>query len=254
MSRRGLFVTFEGGEGAGKSTAIAGAARVLRAEGRHVVETREPGAGDFGAAVRRLLLDSHEVTDRSELFLFLADRATHCATIIEPALGRGEIVLCDRHADSTIVYQAIVRGLDERFVREANAFATNGLSPDLTLLLDLPPEVGLGRPAEKNRLHREPLQFHRRVREGFLRLARDEPIAGASSMPRRKRGRFLPAYWQKYGHHKDTLLVSTLMFLAVGKTEAARSSPGAIKRSCGSIRRSRSSAPFRVRVARARAN
>jgi len=170
-----LFVTFEGGEGAGKSTVATGAAQVLRAKGRSVLVTREPGAGELGAAIRTLLLDSGDVTDRTELFLFLADRANHCAQIVEPALGRGEIVLCDRHADSTLVYQGIVRGLDEKFVRAANVFATHGLVPDLTLLLDVPPEIGLARHAEKNRLDREPLQFHRRVREGFLRLARDEP-------------------------------------------------------------------------------
>ena len=175
VSRRGLFVTFEGGEGAGKSTAIIGAAHALKAQGRSVLVTREPGAGVLGAAIRALLLDSAEVTARSELFLFLADRANHCAQIVEPALLRGDIVLCDRHADSTLVYQGIVRGLDEPFVRAANTFATNGLAPDLTLLLDVPPEVGLARLAEKNRLDREPLQFHRRVREGFLRLAREEP-------------------------------------------------------------------------------
>ena len=174
VSRRGLFVTFEGGEGAGKSTAIAGAAEALRTQGRQVLETREPGAGEFGAAVRSLLLDSADVDARSELFLFLADRANHCTQIIEPALGRGEIVLCDRHADSTLVYQGIVRGLDQAFVRAANTFATGGLTPDLTLLLDVPAEEGLSRLAEKNRLDREPLNFHRRVRDGFLELAREE--------------------------------------------------------------------------------
>jgi dTMP kinase len=175
VSRRGLFVTFEGGEGAGKSTAIAGAARELQAQGRSVIVTREPGAGEFGAAIRSLLLDSADVTARSELFLFLADRANHCAQIVEPALRSGATVLCDRYADSTLVYQGIVRGLDEAFVRAANVFATNGLVPDLTLLLDVPPEVGLGRLTERNRLDREPLAFHKQVREGFLRLARNEP-------------------------------------------------------------------------------
>ncbi|MHB8636615.1 MAG: dTMP kinase [Fimbriimonadaceae bacterium] len=175
MSRRGLFVTFEGGEGVGKSTAISGAAQALRSTGRRVLKTREPGAGAFGAAVRTLLLDSNHITDRSELFLFLADRANHCVQVIEPALARGEIVLCDRHADSTVVYQSIVRGLDETFVRAANAFATNGLVPDLTLLLDAPAEAGLSRLGSKNRLDREPLDFHRQVREGFLRLAQNEP-------------------------------------------------------------------------------
>jgi len=175
VSRRGLFVTFEGGEGAGKSTAIAGAAEALRDEGRQVIVTREPGAGEFGAAVRKLLLDAGDVPPVSELFLFLADRANHCQRIVAPALERGELVLCDRYADSTLVYQGLVRGLDEPFVRQANAIATGGLVPDRTLLLDIPPEIGLSRLAEMNRLDREPAEFHRRVRDGFLRLARAEP-------------------------------------------------------------------------------
>lgn len=188
MSRRGLFVTFEGGEGAGKSTVIAAAAEALRAAGSSVLVTREPGAGEFGAAVRALLLDYGAMPARSELFLFLADRANHCEHIVRPALERGEVVLSDRHADSTLVYQGLVRGLDEVFVRAANAFAVNGLRPDRTFLLDVPPEVGLGRRAETNRLDREPLEFHERVRAGFLQLADEEPnrwrIIDAMQSPR----------------------------------------------------------------------
>jgi dTMP kinase len=185
--KRGSFVTFEGGEGAGKSTAISSAAAALRERGCSVLVTREPGSGEFGAKIRAMLLESEEVTPRVELFLFLADRAYHCRNVLEPALARGDIVLCDRYADSTLVYQGLVRGLDESFVRAANAFATNGLLPDLTLLLDVPAEVGLARLRKKNRLDREPVEFHRRVREGFLRLAGEEPdrwrIIDASQKP-----------------------------------------------------------------------
>ncbi len=170
-----MFITFEGGEGAGKSTVLAAAAEALRARGTEVLTTREPGAGDLGIAIRSLLLDQAGMPPESELFLFLADRANHCVQVIQPALQKGELVLCDRHADSTLVYQALVRGLDETFVRGANVFATRGLKPNLTFLLDLPAEVGLSRLKEKNRLDREPLEFHQRVREGFLQLADEEP-------------------------------------------------------------------------------
>ena len=170
-----MFITFEGGEGAGKSTVIAGAAEALRTQGITVLTTREPGAGELGLAIRSLLLDQAGMPAESELFLFLADRANHCAQVVQPALHRGEMVLCDRHADSTLVYQSFVRGLDEGFVRAANAFATRGLNPNLTFLLDLPAELGLSRLKEKNRLDREPLEFHQNVREGFLELADEEP-------------------------------------------------------------------------------
>lgn len=171
----GKFISFEGGEGAGKSTVIASLGAELTRRGRSVLVTREPGAGAFGAAIRSLLLDQGDLVDRSELFLFLADRANHCSQIIRPALTRGDVVLCDRHADSTLVYQGFVRGLDEAFVRRANTFATDGVKPDLTFLLDIDPVVGLARRRDMNRLDREPVEFHRKVREGFLRLAREEP-------------------------------------------------------------------------------
>lgn len=166
-----MFITFEGPEGAGKSTILGLVAERLEGEGIKVVKTREPGATDFGKAVRKLLLDGEAMPAESELFLFLADRANHVRKVILPALQEGSWVLCDRYADSTFVYQAIVRGLDAEFVSQANQFATAGLTPDLTVLFDLDPEVGLARIQSKDRLDRMPLEFHRAVRTGFLRLA-----------------------------------------------------------------------------------
>jgi dTMP kinase len=185
----GRFITFEGGEGAGKTTVIEAVEACLtgRSESlfadhevthsgfENVVKTREPGAGVFGSAIRELLLHSDAMPPESELFLFLADRANHVERTIRPVLARGETILCDRFADSTLVYQAFVRGLDEAFVRAANEVATGGLKPNLTILLDIDPAIGLARIKAKNRLDREPLEFHRKVREGFLRLAAEEP-------------------------------------------------------------------------------
>jgi dTMP kinase len=170
-----MFVTFEGPEGAGKSTALASVADRLRAGGWPVVTTREPGAGELGGRIRELLLHGEAICPETELLLFLADRANHVATIVRPALDAGSIVLCDRYADSTLVYQGIARGLSEEFVRAGNAFATRGLLPSLTLLFDLPVEVGLSRLTHKDRLDEQPVEFHRNVREGFLFLARCEP-------------------------------------------------------------------------------
>jgi dTMP kinase len=170
-----MFITFEGPEGAGKSTAIAKVAERLRSFGDSVVVTREPGAGEVGRKIREILLHGEGMPAEAELFLFLADRANHVATLIRPALERGETVLCDRYADSTYVYQAVARGLDRSFVAAGNRFATTNLEPDATLLLDLPPEVGISRIQAKDRLDREPIDFHRRVREGFLELAKANP-------------------------------------------------------------------------------
>ncbi len=170
-----MFITFEGPEGAGKTTAISLIADRLRDRGDSVVVTREPGSGAFGARIRELLLHSEAMTPEAELFLFLADRANHVKTIILPALDRGETVLCDRFSDSTIVYQAIVRGLNRDFVYAANELATGGLVPEKTFLLDLPPEVGLDRIKNKDRIDALPIEFHRKVRDGFLRLAAEDP-------------------------------------------------------------------------------
>ncbi|MEI7575935.1 MAG: dTMP kinase [Armatimonadota bacterium] len=173
-----MFVTFEGPEGAGKSTAIRGLSIALESQCHSVLVTREPGAGEFGQKIRALLLDQDEVVPEAELLLFLADRANHVENIIRPALAAGTIVLCDRHADSSVVYQGYARGVDIEFLKAGNSFATKGLKPHLTLLFDLDPVIGLkriGDGRDNNRLDREPLEFHQKVRAGFLDLASDEP-------------------------------------------------------------------------------
>lgn len=172
---RRMFLTLEGPEGAGKSTLARALAERIGGRGRRVVLTREPGAGELGSRIREILLYGAELPARCELLLFLADRANHVEAVVRPALARGDVVVCDRHADSTLVYQGLVRGLDPEFVRAGNLFATGGLRPDLTLLLDLPAEVGLARIEKPDRMDKLPLAFHREVRAGFLALAEDEP-------------------------------------------------------------------------------
>jgi dTMP kinase len=172
---KGLFVTFEGPEGAGKSTCLQTVASRLQ---REIFVTREPGAGEFGRRIRAMLLDEEDLPPESELMLFLADRANHVVTMIQPALFEGKIVLCDRHADSTLVYQGYARGLDRDFLQVANRFATRGLVPDVTFLFDLDPQIGLDRiqaRKDSNRMDREPLEFHVKVRNGFLAVAANEP-------------------------------------------------------------------------------
>jgi dTMP kinase len=176
----GRFVTFEGGEGSGKSTQLARAAARLRDLGVEPVVTREPGGTPLAEGVRRLLLDPERKPEPlAEALLIEAARADLFARIIAPALTAGGVVLCDRHTDSTLAYQGYGRGLDLERLRGWNAAATADRSPDLTVLFDLEPAVGLARRAaaggKTNRIDREPLEFHARVREGFLALARIEP-------------------------------------------------------------------------------
>ena len=181
-----MFITFEGPEGAGKSTALAALAARLRLAGRKVLTTREPGAGDFGKRIREILLHGDDLDPKAELLLFLADRSNHVATIILPALAGGLIVLCDRYADSTLVYQAYARGLDEEFARAGNKFATGNLVPDLTLLFDLEPELGLARLTSKDRLDAQPLEFQASgYAKGFLREgeAGSRPMANDRRIP-----------------------------------------------------------------------
>jgi dTMP kinase len=170
-----VFITLEGVEGSGKSTLAAALAGSIADLGLTPILTREPGEGAFGRAVRELLLHGQCLCPTTELFLFLADRSEHVAQFLRPALARGAVVVCDRYADSTVVYQGYARGLDIAWIRDLNDKATNGLNPDLTLLLDLPPEVGLERLRATDRLDREPIEFHRRVREGFLAEAARDP-------------------------------------------------------------------------------
>lgn len=173
---RGFFITLEGGEGAGKSTVARALAARLKEEGYEVCLTQEPGGTELGRAIEGLLEGTQAPAPLAELLLFAADRAQHVVEVIAPALAAGRVVVCDRFADSTLAYQGYGRGLDLDLVRRLNEAATGGLRPDLTLLLDLPPEVGLAREGEQlDVTGREPLAFHERVREGFLALAKAEP-------------------------------------------------------------------------------
>jgi len=178
---RGSFIVLEGGEGAGKSTVLAALAAHLRTSGRGVVETREPGGTTLGERIRALILDARGVDDAlAELLLFEAARAHLVATVIRPALDRGDVVLCDRFSASSVAYQAYGRGVPREIVERANGIATGGLAPDLTLLLDLPVDVGLARRAsggDANHFDREAAAFHERVRRGFLELAAQSPDA-----------------------------------------------------------------------------
>jgi len=178
--RDGCFITFEGGEGTGKTTQIGRLAAHLESLGHTVVVTREPGGTPVAEAARRLLLDPGlEPDGMTELFLLEAARRDHVERVIVPALERGEIVISDRFADSSTVYQGMVRGLGEELVIQLNRLATSDLEPDLTVVFDLDPEHGIGRARLRNadggssesRLDDEPVEFHRRVRDGFLRLA-----------------------------------------------------------------------------------
>ncbi len=172
---RGLFVTFEGVEGSGKTTVAKAIAENLRQKGLTVTVTAEPGDTSVGRQIRQLLATIDERTAWTETFLFLADRAEHVAKVIKPALERGEIVLCDRFTDSTIAYQGFGLGLPLEWLTQLNSIATNGLVPDLTLLLDIDPEIGLKRSQRETVFERRSLDFHQRVRWGYLWLAKQEP-------------------------------------------------------------------------------
>ena len=173
----GLFIAFEGGDGAGKSTQVEALAGWLRDRGHHVVTTREPGGTAAGRAIRSLLLDpATTLSSRAEALLYAADRADHVDSLVMPALRRGAVVITDRYVDSSLAYQGAGRELAVSEVRRLSAWATEGLVPDLTVVLDLPVEVGLARAGtEPDRLEAEPLAFHERVRAGFLELAGKEP-------------------------------------------------------------------------------
>jgi dTMP kinase len=175
----GLFLTIEGGDGSGKSTQSALLAEWLEAQGRTVVLTREPGGTDFGLEVRDLVLHWHgDISPRAEALLYAADRAHHIATKVRPALDRGEIVLQDRYLDSSVAYQGAGRVLEPAEIRNLSLWATEGLLPDLTILLDLDESIGRDRLKERtkyDRLEAEEQAFHARVRVGYLALATAEP-------------------------------------------------------------------------------
>jgi dTMP kinase len=199
MARRGKFITFEGLDGTGKSTQLRKAAAVLRAAGHKVVETREPGGTATGEKIRRVLLDSSTagLAPLAEMALMFASRAQHIAEVIEPALERGQIVLCDRFTDSTEAYQGGGRKLGSEVVIELHRLLCGGLPPDLTILLESDPTMSVGRARrrnrraahggnnisnksagkhpDENRFERQNRSFFTRVREGYLAIAAREP-------------------------------------------------------------------------------
>ena len=182
---RGKFITFEGPEGGGKSTQVQNLAEWLRKQGKKVVVTREPGGTRMSELIRALVRDEMEdpPVTRCEVLLFLAARAQVVSQVIRPALAHGEWVVCDRFADSTFAYQGYGRGIDVQLLKNFNDFVTEGLVPDLTILLDVPPEVSRTRLAARqastsdtgDRIEAAGEMFHRRLREGFLDLAKAEP-------------------------------------------------------------------------------
>lgn len=179
----GLFVTFEGGEGCGKSTQIAALTASLEANGQSPLQTREPGGTALGESIRHLLqhdASGEGMAPEAELLLFAAARAQHVRECIAPALAAGRIVLCDRFIDSTTVYQGVARSIDARQVEAMNRFAVGTTHPDLTILIDLPADVGLARVAARgdgrlDRMEQEAIEFYEAVRQGYLDLAAKEP-------------------------------------------------------------------------------
>lgn len=174
-----MFITFEGPEGCGKTTHSKRLKSYLENKGQHVLLTQEPGGTQVGKEIRGLLLRPESVLDgTTEVYLFAADRSEHVSKIIQPALDEGKTVICDRFIDSTIAYQIGGRGLPEDLVRYLNMVSSKGLVPDLTIMLDVSPEIGLKRATENgaaDRFEREAVEFHRRVREKYLAIARNDP-------------------------------------------------------------------------------
>ena len=172
-----MFITFEGADGCGKTTQIKLIDKYLRSKGYKTLLTREPGSKGLGEKIREILLNYEgEVSSRCESFLFLADRAQHVDCIIKPALQEGTIVLCDRHTDSTVAYQGYGRGLDIEEIKKLNALATGGLKPDLTIVFDVDIETSQARVGKnKDRMESAGVEFFKRVRAGFLEIAKKEP-------------------------------------------------------------------------------
>ena len=174
---KGLFITFEGADGCGKTTQLMLLAKSLMAKGYDVIVTREPGAKGLGEKIREILLNYEgEVSSRCEAFLFLADRAQHMDIIVRPAVEKGKIVLCDRHTDSTVAYQGYGRGLDIERINNLNNIATSGDKPDLTFVFDIDVETSMKRVGgQKDRMESAGMDFFNRVRNGYLEIARQEP-------------------------------------------------------------------------------
>lgn len=180
-----MLITFEGGEGSGKTTLCDKMAEYLEKKGLSVLKAHEPGGTKLGDEIKKLLLEDggYELNPKAELFLFLASRAQLVEEVIRPALGKGKFVLCDRYIDSTVAYQAYGRGVDENTARDLNKFTVGTLEPDLTIVLDVETPVGLKRAREReklngregDRIEKAMMSFHQRVRQGYLSLVRSEP-------------------------------------------------------------------------------
>ncbi len=182
-----MFITLEGIEGAGKTCQLPHIVRFLTSEGHECVTTREPGGTAIGGQIRTVLLDpsNTDLVPAAELLLYVADRIQHIRTVIEPHLAANRTVLCDRFFDATLVYQGYARGLDKTLIRELHALVCDNLQPDLTLLFDLEPETGLARAwrqidngdrtGSESRFEQEKIEFHRKVRAGYLDLANQSP-------------------------------------------------------------------------------
>lgn len=177
--RKGLFITFEGGEGAGKTTLINELSKKLNELGLRVIITREPGGTKLGEEVRSILLDHNEdmpICPRAELCLFLASRAQHVEEVIAPSIEEGKIVLCDRFHDSSVAYQGVARGLGKDSVFRFSSFSAKELKPNLTFYLDVDPKVGLKRGSQKHdRIESEDISFHESIRKAYLDLAKEDP-------------------------------------------------------------------------------
>jgi dTMP kinase len=173
----GVFVCFEGGEGAGKSTQTRTLEAWLQSEGYAVRLTFEPGDTEVGRRVRQIVLDpaTGDLADRTETLLYAADKAEHVDSVVLPALERGEVVITDRYVDSSLAYQGAGRALDLAEVEQVQRWATRDLRPHLTVVLDLAPEHGLGRVAERDRIESESVEFHERVRKAFVEMASADP-------------------------------------------------------------------------------
>jgi len=176
MTGVGIFIAFEGGDGAGKSTQVALLADAFEHVGREVVRTRQPGGTDLGAQIRELLLHGDHVSPRAEALLFAADKAHHADLLIRPALTAGQVVICDRYVDSSVAYQGAGRDLGADEVHQIQSWAVDGLMPDLTVVVDIPAEEGrLRRGAVHDRLEAEADDYHEAVRQHFLAMAAGHP-------------------------------------------------------------------------------
>jgi len=178
QSKAGAFISLEGPEGAGKTTQLKALSKQLDVLGVPHIVTRDPGGTPLGKQIRRILLNpENPVQPMSELLLYQADRAQHVAELIVPALAKGQLVLCDRYIDSTMAYQGYGRGIDFAIIEQLNQIATGGLRPEMTILFDLDSSDGLARlhPGGHDRMEREALEFHHKVRQGYLDLVRKEP-------------------------------------------------------------------------------